>query len=57
MERLEKTILAMANEFIEQATDSETYSYEREIKLSIAHEIIKKLLEDGNGDQVDKNVH
>ena len=57
MERLEKTILAMANEFIEKATDSETYSYEREIKLSIAHEIIKKLLEDKDGDQVDKNVH
>ena len=57
MERLEKTILAMANEFIEQATDSETYFYEREIKLSIAHEIIKKLLEDNDGDQVDKDVH
>ena len=57
MERLEKTILAMANEFIEQATDSETYCYEREIKLSIAHEIIKKLLEDKDGDQVDKDVH
>ena len=57
MERPEKTILAMANEFIEQATDSETYSYEREIKLTIAHEIIKKLLEDKDGDQVDKNVH
>lgn len=57
MERLEKTILAMANEFIEQATDSETYSYEREIKLSIAHDIIKKLLEGEDGDQVDKDVH
>ena len=57
MERLEKTILAMANEFIEQATDFETYSYEREIKLTIAHEIIKKLLEDEDGDQVDKDVH
>lgn len=57
MERLEKTILAMANEFIEQATDSETYSYEREIKLSIAHEIIKRLLEESDGDQVDKDVH
>ena len=57
MERLEKTILAMANEFIEGATDPETYSYEREIKLSIAHEIIKKLLEVKDGDQVDKNVH
>lgn len=57
MERLEKTILTMANEFIEGATDPETYSYEREIKLSIAHEIIKKLLEDEDGDQVDKNVH
>ena len=57
MERLEKTILTMANEFIEGATDPETYSYEREIKLSIAHDIIKKLLEDGNGDQVDKDVH
>ena len=57
MERLEKTILAMANEFIEGATDPETYSYEKEIKLSIAHEIIKKLLEDKDGDQVDKNVH
>lgn len=57
MERLEKTILAMANEFIEGATDPETYSYEREIKLSIAHDIIKKLLEDKDGDQVDKNVH
>lgn len=57
MERLEKTILAMANEFIEQATDPETYSYEREIKLSIAHEIIKKLLEGKDGDQVDKDVH
>ena len=57
MERLEKTILTNANEFIEGATDPETYSYEREIKLSIAHEIIKKLLEDGNGDQVDKDVH
>ena len=57
MERLEKTILAMANEFIEQATDPETYSYEREIKLSIAHEIIKKFLEDEDGDQVDKDVH
>lgn len=57
MERLEKTILAMTNEFIEGATDPETYSYEREIKLSIAHEIIKKLLEDKDGDQVDKDVH
>ena len=57
MERLEKTILTMANEFIEGATDPETYSYEREIKLSIAHEIIEKLLEDKDGDQVDKDVH
>ena len=57
MERLENTILTMANEFIEGATDPETYSYEREIKLSIAHEIIKKLPEDKDGDQVDKNVH
>lgn len=57
MERLEKTILTMANEFIEGATDPETYSYEREIKLSIANEIIKKLLEGEDGDQVDKDVH
>jgi len=57
MERLEKTFLTMANEYIEQATDSELYNYEREAKLLIAHDIIKKLLEDGNGDQVDKNVH
>lgn len=57
MERLEKTFLTMANEYIEQATDSELYNYEREAKLLIAHDIIKKLLEDNDGDQVDKNVH
>lgn len=57
MERLEKTFLAMASEYIEQATDPDLYNYEREAKLLIAHDIIKRLLEDKDGDQVDKDVH
>ena len=53
MSALEKKILEMANQFIKDATNSDTYSYEREIKLKVASDIITKLLEDKDGDKVD----